>query len=1003
MIKKIIHTVMASVALTAWLVSCSTDEWQGGLSPADAPEGYVALRFNAAFPAMQEVVTRAVDPDGAGVQDMTLFCFDAYGLFITRVAATLTPTDELSGTFDAEVPENTRTIHFVSNQNMTEFQEDNFRNKSEHEVMAVLEGSPGRMIYWARFACNPANTTDNIKVQMAAAGNSIEMIRNHARISIDNPTNTWLVVTGYVAYNTNAFGTVAPYHPVNGFNFVWPSNSDPFVTLARNDAKLSDITDVVDVSTSQYVYESENRSEDPVSVILRGHLPGDPTEKYYRVLILDQDGEQLLIRRNHHYKLHIAGTLSYGQNTFAEATVAAATNNVWISISDDVNEVEDQNYILTVEKTAYVLDESFAGDTYTIHYTLTGKGGTTVQLSDKPDVTWIDNNVASQVLTNNFSVVGGVGEGTIYITLLSMGSNEQLSGTLLVKKGKLQRKIKVITIKEQSFEPAWVSTQVYGYINPSNPTVNRSHVTLVFTVPETCPEALFPMQVLISVNNLDVRNASGMKLSVIREGDEGYGDPNGIGYKYVYTVEKPGVQRVYFENILDQANGYSDQVKIEAEYFESLTRTFTFSTDQKSITVEGLSYMSGSSTPNYADDENIYYLMVPQKQHANIGFDLQLTNNGVDFNPTAHDEFLLFTQYLDYSAGGDCTFYPIESSAWWPVNNPEGGRMLMFQPNSLTPTNTGQYAVNMYTTRAKSEEVLRVASNLPSYPPVLAANGSGGLYDGNSYRSFIFEIINYNPFRFAARVNGSGSDTSGDQAEAVTPLTWTYEPDRPVTIEIDVTSFQATDGNSVDPFGQEFEIYIDAPMLQIDASRLAACNINATKLKAHPTIAGRFIYTVDANRATERIFGTGVALLTDASGANQIGERKTLPFINNSIVSAGNIVISSNEEQVVFFSKTFAVSNQSITGTLQYRDASSVLHDVPLNAFVSFERELNGTRIGSIAMSSGGQYELRLRKEYTFNWYTDPIVVEYSDQGIVYTARYANLATLFANPNIELD
>ena len=37
------------------------------------------------------------------------------------------------------------------------------------------------------------------------------MIRNQAKITIDNPTgNGYLVVTGFTAYNTNAFGTVAP-------------------------------------------------------------------------------------------------------------------------------------------------------------------------------------------------------------------------------------------------------------------------------------------------------------------------------------------------------------------------------------------------------------------------------------------------------------------------------------------------------------------------------------------------------------------------------------------------------------------------------------------------------------------------------------------------------------------------------------------------------------------------------------------------------------------------
>lgn len=164
MIQRLIHRIMAMAAIAVLLVSCRQDEW---FEPSPvAREGYVALRFSADIPAMEKVTTRAVDPDGGGVQDMTLFCFDSYGLFITTVTADVSPSSVSTGVFQAEVPENTRTVHFVANQVMTEFQQDHFRNKSESEVMALLEGSSGRMIYWARFACD--NTNEEMKKKSIA-------------------------------------------------------------------------------------------------------------------------------------------------------------------------------------------------------------------------------------------------------------------------------------------------------------------------------------------------------------------------------------------------------------------------------------------------------------------------------------------------------------------------------------------------------------------------------------------------------------------------------------------------------------------------------------------------------------------------------------------------------------------------------------------------------------------------------------------------------------------
>lgn len=1055
MIKKVIHRAMACIAILALLVSCQDESWQG---ESAAREGYVTLRLTTDVPAMQEVVTRSVDNDGGGVQNMTLFCFDSYGIFITTVTAEITVTGEmkdLTGTIKADVPNNTRIIHFLANQNMTDFKEDHFRNHSESEVMALLEGSSGKMIYWARFACNPNDESD-IKAQIATKNNNnIKMLRNHALISVvvDPETNKYLVVTGMVVYNTNAFGTVAPYHPTKKFDFVWPD--DEFITLPMDDAKMSDISDVT-TNTGQYVFECANSADDPVSVIIRGHLPEetDADDLYYRVMLVDNNtGDQLLIRRNHHYKINIAGTLSFGQKEFADALKAAATNNVWISISDNVNEVEDADYILTVTQTSYVLSEN--NQTYDkITYTLKGKNGTTITADERPEVTWIDNNVAKQNLDNSFTVdADGVGQGTITVSLLALGDNEKLEGTLLVKKGRLQRKIKVITVKQQSFVPSWVGTQVYGSLDEDDPTKGRSHVTAMFTIPETCPAELFPLRVLISVNDLDVRSEAGVDLPVIREGDDGYGDPNGIGYKYLYIVESPGVQRVYFENILNQTTDYTGKLIIEAEHFEKMEREFTFSDTRQSITVEGLKAYNADPNKNpdgFASDEYVLYRLVPQKIHANVQFDLQLRvktgdeidddQQGAPFNAEEKDEFLLYSQNLDYYKDGeenkagvgefDCTFYPDESETWWQANNSAGGRMLMFKPRKPTnPTaGTGKYSIYMQTNRAVSAEVVRIASNLPGYEAVSTNNpddrGDDGKYGGYSYRSVTFELANYNPFRFGARVKCDNGDWEGeneepdrtttteDIPEEVTPLKWTYEPDKKVDIAIDITSFKGSDGNSVDPFGEPFEIYIDAPMLKIDEGRLGNFKLNNTKLREEPVGSGHFIYTVDADRTTERGFGTDDvkngddAVVENEDGTtttvDQSGERKTLPFVTNSIVSAGDIVISSQEEKVVFYSKTFSVTNESISGTLQYNTAGTLVN-VPQNAFVSFELVRNNSRIGQLTVVKDGQYELRLRKEYSFSWYSDAVDIYYGTAANIYHKSFDSLSELFKAPNIVLE
>jgi hypothetical protein len=124
-----------------------------------------------------------------------------------------------------------------------------------------------------------------------------------------------------------------------------------------------------------------------------------------------------------------------------------------------------------------------------------------------------------------------------------------------------------------------------------------------------------------------------------------------------------------------------------------------------------------------------------------------------------------------------------------------------------------------------------------------------------------------------------------------------------------------------------------------------------------------------------------------------------------NVVSAEDIVISSDEKEVVYFAKTFRVSNSSITGTLKYKTNDGSTHDVPHNSFVPFERTSNNSRIGAITVTADGQYELRLRKEYAFNWNTDKVELRFENptDKIIYSATVDNLATLFANPHVVLE
>ena len=355
----------------------------------------------------------------------------------------------------------------------------------------------------------------------------------------------------------------------------------------------------------------------------------------------------------------------------------------------------------------------------------------------------------------------------------------------------------------------------------------------------------------------------------------------------------------------------------------------------------------------------------------------------------------------------------------------------------------GSYNLYMLTNSTNNKDVVRVASN-NIHSQFIFKEGPDGetygnaLYKGNEYRSVIFDVAHYRPFRFAAQVqvadeNGNNqtitpasddllsNEAHGDQEENINEVMLSYKPGQQVDILLDITSFKGSDNRSVHPFGQifgeEFEVYIDAPMLEIDLSRVpdnwkAANNntLQSDKLRPDPSVPGRFIYTVSKKREDERVFGYAPAHNDDAATSryddyggvvpnvtiDQTGERKLLPFTKKSITSKGDISITSNKDKVVFWDKTFKVKTENLKGVLKYKDEKGNVNFVPDDAFVAFVRLRTNARIGVVTLNEStggpGDFELNLRDEYRFDWKDDPIDFYYKEKvsGKVYNFNYTD-------------
>ena len=528
---------------------------------------------------------------------------------------------------------------------------------------------------------------------------------------------------------------------------------------------------------------------------------------------------------------------------------------------------------------------------------------------------------------------------------------------------------------------------------------------MMFTISEDTPQELFPMEVLVTVNDMDVRSESGMMLPVITEAEnpDRYGEPNGVGYKYVLTVDEPGKQRLYLETILkhETVNGVpaTVDVKIEAKHFAPLTKTATLHDEEVDARI--LLHNLRSYVGALPADEVIYYYLVPQKVNAVVelethlgviyeteeeaeaagGYD-ELVENQLGYyyvsyvDPGANDEFLFYSRNLDHKADIDFTFHPVHEDEW-----STGGRVYGFTRNASSSSGV----FHLVTNTPKSAEVVRIASN--PYGEV-SVTGSGTC-TGNQYRSAIFELANFHPFHFDATMDYVGAENGpigtiveGENKEETDEVLLTYDPDQTVTLSFEIEEFLSSihgdDGELlpddqqvlVDPFGTAFEVYIEAPMLElVDDQPLVA----AGKIEADPVVDGRYIYYVDGD----------------------VAEYPSISFRPKGIVSSGEVKITADEDVIIYYEKTFRVGNRSIAGTLRYNDGGNI-KDVPANSFVPFEMMPTYNRIGVVTVHDNGEFELRLRSEYRYDWNVDDIKLQFTDDnGNTFEVEYTSLDALY--------
>jgi hypothetical protein len=288
----------------------------------------------------------------------------------------------------------------------------------------------------------------------------------------------------------------------------------------------------------------------------------------------------------------------------------------------------------------------------------------------------------------------------------------------------------------------------------------------------------------------------------------------------------------------------------------------------------------------------------------------------------------------------------------------------------------------METNSPKADEVIFVVSNNHNSPSV--KNGSEN-YAGQLFRSATFELSNYHPFNFSANITSKSGEVFDD--EVVVDVN-----DASLKLYFDITSFEGADGKSVDPFGTAFEVYIDAPMFEIDTDDQNMVNMANHYHYGNPILEqtedGRIIYRVYSNREDESLiskqFGAVDAAVVDPKAESQKYERKYIALKPKSKTAVGgSITISADPEIVTFNSQTFDVTCKALSFDLKFGTDEA---NAPVGHSVSFYNKATGDRIYSTTVSQAGKCDFRFNLSRPFDLDNDEVTMIMQHGGKYYSA-----------------
>lgn len=922
MTRKILHSILLLLLLLAGLSACTDTLLVQDSERTLLPNGDVLLKSEVSVQGIPQVVTRDIDPDGLVITNIWMLCFDDKYCYIGRREATFTTVTNESGTsykLSVGVPQATKVIHIVGNLSLGDFNAP--VGISENTLLPSLLSASGRMAYWARheFTDGPANFS------------GIKLLCNQAKVSYEVDSNaTDVTVQGFALCYCRAWGTIAPFNPSaegNKFDFPLDKFNELYITSPDGEhLGLSPDPEEVSAAAEQYLFEDPNTLEEPVYAIMKIKTASD-NGKYYKIMFVDAENNQLPLYRNYEYKINILSVpTALGYTSFDEAKNGTAANNVWVSIDPEIPSLSDGTNTLDIPGgTTYVYTASGA---QSIPFTYDGDGTVSVSWLKNDGSVSLKAPVVNPVTPATESTASTTQSYAIDIELLKP-KDLPSTGTLVLRAGEFTRQIKVYLMKEMEFKPVLASTPI--------PQVKGELVAMTFMIPDTYPAEMFPITCKIATNKMNPVNTDGKHFTTIAEDcsfwithtaedgtettDEHKTD---WGYKFVYTIDKPGPQEVLFRMNSSVGNDTEGTVSgckeeqgvlhthifLEADYFKDEEKIIHFQEAEENNRIRFVGEGADNTEPEQ--------LVVPGQ--------LVMTN----VLPTANQEVTcsLYFEGTNVPAGSQMR---ISTEALKDLSiGTEGVSIVKTVQNDVSTDYWLEFNSDFI---AATDNVLTLnfktkSAKVDDYVRFFMDNKEDGTANTTKFKSATLSLKSAQAFDFGLTMN----------------------PEIPYGIGQPLVLTFTVPGNAIETTG--LKVNFLTKNLGVDPS-----DPYFDYLHAFPGGGG---YELDIPGGSDKVEAVG-----------------SIRFLTTRIASAETVTLcTADDTQALFDPIVKEYANTPATGTISLPEGLETPLDA--NSFIALERK-NGTRVGVFKITSSGTtatYELTLRPEYEFTM-DEPLTVHY--------------------------